>query len=216
MNIQLPNKFFYSTDWKRTAYVDDNVLYIQGNVSYENLMYSLAYSISGYQKCIYCGEKLKKETRTLDHIYPRNWGGISIPDNLVPCCSSCNSKKSNMTAEQFERWLNTNSDKRAALYAKFVKENEKEMKTKYILPEEWVSSLNIDEVIDKLDFSVIEQFGNDKIDLYYQLHRHYPRPIIVSSNNCVLKGIHILYHAKVNGIKKVSCVKLDNVVKIKE
>lgn len=216
MNIQLPDKFFYSNDWKRTAYVDDKVLYIEGDVNYENLMYSLAYSISGYSQCVYCGRRLKKETRTLDHLYPRCWGGISIPDNLVPCCSSCNNQKSNMDLKQYNAWLKLESDKRAEAYANFVLENEKEMKKRFLLPEEWLSSFEIDRVIDDLDFEVIEKFGNDKIELYYQLHGHYPRPIIVSSNDWVFKGMHILYHAKINGIKTISCVRLDNVVRIKE
>ena len=35
MNIQLPNKFFYSDGWKRLAYVEDGILYIEGDVNYE-------------------------------------------------------------------------------------------------------------------------------------------------------------------------------------
>ena len=167
MNIQLPDKFFQWYDWKRYAYIDDGILYIQGDVNYENLMYSLTYSIFDYQRCAYCGQKLTMETRTLDHMYPRNWGGISIPDNLIPSCSSCNGQKSNMTVEQYIQWLKTDQGSRSNLYAKFVRENE-------------------------------------KVDLYYQLHQHYPRPIVISANNWVFKGIHILYHAKRNGIKTVS------------
>lgn len=216
MNIQLPDKFYYSNDWKRTAYVDDGVLYIEGDVNYENLMYSLAYSISGYSECVYCGQKLKKETRTLDHLYPRCWGGVSIPDNLVPCCSSCNSQKSNMDADQYDEWLRLDPSKKSAAYAKFVAENEKEMDNRFLLPENWLSSFEVASVIDELDFEVIERFGNEKIELYYQLHGYYPRPIIVSKNNWVFKGIHILYHAKTNGIKTISCVRLDNVIRIKE
>ena len=217
MNIQLPEKFFYSSDWKRLAYVDDKILYIQGDVNYENLMYSLAYSIHGYDKCSYCGQKLKKETRTLDHVYPRAWGGISVPDNLVPSCFSCNSRKNSMLAEQFEMWKDVNqSNERADLYAMFVKENEEKMKQGFLLPNKWITDFEVDSVIDELDFEIIERFGNDKIDLYYQLYGHYPRPIIVSSNDWVFKGIHILYHAKEHGIRTISCVRLDNVVRIKE
>ena len=216
MNIQLPEKFFQWYDWKRYAYIDDGILYVQGDVNYENLMYSLTYSIFDYQRCAYCGQKLTMETRTLDHMYPRNWGGISIPDNLIPSCSSCNGQKSNMTVEQYTQWLETESGKRSNLYAKFVRENEKEMKQRYILPEEWVTAFNIEEIIDELNFETIERFGNDKVDLYYQLHQHYPRPIVISANNWVFKGIHILYHAKQNGVKTVSCIRLDNVIRIKE
>ena len=215
MNIQLPENFFYSNDWKRLAYVEDGVLYVEGDVNFENLMYSLAYQISGYHECAYCGRKLTKETRTLDHIYPRSWGGISIPDNLAPCCANCNSEKNNMNFDQFERWKSLPADERHEMYVKFVKQNEEQMKTEYLLPYGWVTSFEIAEVINELDFSTLERFGNEKIDLYYELHGYYPRPIVVSANNWVFKGIHILYHAKLHGIKTISCVRLDNVIRVK-
>lgn len=215
MNIQLPERFYYSKDWKQTAYVEDEILYVQGDVNYENLMYSLAYSIYGYNNCVYCGRKLTKETRTLDHVWPRRWGGLSIPDNLVPSCSNCNSKKNSMTLEQYNEWCKLDESLRAEAQVKFCMENEEKMRNNYLLPEEWLTSFDVAEVIDDIDFELIENFGNDKIDLYYDTYGKYPRPIIVSSNNWVFKGKHILYHAKVNCIKTVSCVRLDNVVRVK-
>ena len=44
-------------------------------------------------KCAYSGEKLKKDTRTLDHIVPRNSGGEHEIWNLVPMTRSLNSSK---------------------------------------------------------------------------------------------------------------------------
>ena len=41
-------------------------------------------------KCIYCG----KPSESLDHLHPMSKGGISITSNCVPCCLSCNGKKS--------------------------------------------------------------------------------------------------------------------------
>lgn len=43
----------------------------------------------GY-KCGYCGSR---EKLTLDHIIPISKGGRSTWENLVTCCSKCNSKK---------------------------------------------------------------------------------------------------------------------------
>ena len=40
---------------------------------------------------------LTQKNRTLDHMYPRRWGGVSIPDNLVPSCKNCNGDKMDMT-----------------------------------------------------------------------------------------------------------------------
>lgn len=215
MNIQLPDKFYYSNDWKSRAYVEDGELFVEGTVNYENLMYTLAYVMFGYNRCHYCGNILKKETRTLDHIYPRCWGGVSIPDNLVPCCSACNSRKSNMTMEQYKAWINAKKDKRSDLYSSFIKKNEEKMKTQFILPKEWVTLFDITNVVEKIGFEEIKTFGNDKIDLYYTHYGHYPRPIIVSQNDWVFKGIHILYHAKTHGFENVPCIRLDNVIRVK-
>ena len=41
-------------------------------------------------KCIYCG----KTSESLDHLHPLSKGGKSITSNCVPCCLSCNGKKS--------------------------------------------------------------------------------------------------------------------------
>ena len=41
-------------------------------------------------KCIYCGEK----SESIDHLYPQSRGGATNTNNCVPCCLSCNGKKS--------------------------------------------------------------------------------------------------------------------------
>jgi len=47
------------------------------------------------QKCAYCG----KEAATLDHVLARSKGGETTRNNLISCCSSCNSRKGS------ERWV---------------------------------------------------------------------------------------------------------------
>ena len=41
-------------------------------------------------KCIYCGNP----SESLDHLHPMSKGGTSRTRNCVPCCLSCNGKKS--------------------------------------------------------------------------------------------------------------------------
>ena len=43
-------------------------------------------------KCIYCG----KTSESLDHLHPKSKGGKSSTCNCVPCCLSCNGKKSDL------------------------------------------------------------------------------------------------------------------------
>ena len=42
------------------------------------------------KSCIYCG----KPSESIDHILPRARGGLSVTENCVPACLSCNGHKS--------------------------------------------------------------------------------------------------------------------------
>lgn len=43
--------------------------------------------------CRYCGEQLKSNQLTLDHVIPRTIKLDNSSTNLVTCCKTCNSKK---------------------------------------------------------------------------------------------------------------------------
>ncbi|KKM68003.1 hypothetical protein LCGC14_1465280 [marine sediment metagenome] len=51
-------------------------------------------------KCQYCGEKVKLENGTYDHVVPRAQGGKTVWKNIVTACEPCNSRKANRTPEQ--------------------------------------------------------------------------------------------------------------------
>ena len=51
------------------------------------------------KSCIYCG----KQSESIDHIHPRSKGGMSITENCVPACLSCNGKKSDAEAFNWYR-----------------------------------------------------------------------------------------------------------------
>lgn len=48
-------------------------------------------------QCGYCGTK---KNLTIDHIIPRSRGGGNTWENLVTCCSNCNTKKGDRTPEE--------------------------------------------------------------------------------------------------------------------
>ncbi|NBO29013.1 MAG: HNH endonuclease [Synechococcaceae bacterium WB8_1A_041] len=49
--------------------------------------------------CIYCG----KPSESIDHVLPRSRGGLSVTENCVPSCLSCNGHKSDSDAFQWYR-----------------------------------------------------------------------------------------------------------------
>ena len=60
-------------------------------------------------KCIYCG----KPSESLDHLHPMSKGGISTTSNCVPCCLSCNGKKSDSEVLSWYRKQNFYDPRRA-------------------------------------------------------------------------------------------------------
>ena len=76
-------------------------------ISNKNWRESL-YKVTKY-KCIYCG----KPSESLDHLHPISKGGISSTSNCVPCCLSCNGKKSDSEVLSWYRKQNFYDPRRA-------------------------------------------------------------------------------------------------------
>jgi len=61
--------------------------------------------------CAYCGDVMDSVTRTIDHVVPQKRGGSDGAENLLPCCKSCNTQKSDKLIEEFRVWVMTNRRK---------------------------------------------------------------------------------------------------------
>ena len=83
-------------------------------------------------ECQYCGVKLDRHTRSIDHVVPRGHGGRNSFTNSVASCKPCNQRKRDRTPEQAGMPLRRKPQKPVTLppgltlieYAK-------------LLPEEW-------------------------------------------------------------------------------
>ena len=54
--------------------------------------------------CWYCGQVMNPfDDFTIDHVHPVADGCTNAPDNLVPCCATCNSEKRAMPLERFRQ-----------------------------------------------------------------------------------------------------------------
>ena len=215
MKIRLPESFIYTNHSKNgSAYVKNGILYVSGCISLEDLMYSITYVVKGYDKCHYCGRELTPKNRTLDHMYPRRWGGISIPDNLIPSCKNCNSEKMDMTYDQYMHYKQLKSKtEKDEYYQKCVKDNLRVRKrAKFVLDGQWLSVYDIQELLRYMKFNKLEKNKSKSLAAYYRNWGQYPHPMIVSANDWVFKGKHILHHAKGIKRKQVIAIVLENVV----
>ena len=56
-------------------------------------------------KCRYCGKRVNKNNRQIDHVTPVSLGGTNDADNLVVACRNCNYDKGPLTLAQAEMEL---------------------------------------------------------------------------------------------------------------
>jgi hypothetical protein len=56
--------------------------------------------ISG-SRCAYCLRDVGFEKLTRDHIVPKSHGGGDTPENMIPACTKCNKRKSNLRLKKF-------------------------------------------------------------------------------------------------------------------
>lgn len=210
MIIELPKKI-------NIPFVDiaDGNLIIEQIVRYEDLMYELTYA-QKKKKCVYCGRRMKKNNRTLDHRYPRDTGGVSITNNLFPCCPKCNSNKGNLTHKEYLECRNMSKQERKE-YVRMLNEQKKEIlgRIGYILPTQWVEYIDVKEVKYRktaYDFRGKKYY---RILEFYNQYKKLPRPIIVDRENQLLDGYNIIVFAKDFNIQYIPVIKLENVVVIR-
>ena len=72
---------------------------------------SLKSQLVNYPRCPYCEINLVYENCHVDHIYPANRGGLTVPDNMVLICSPCNLSKSADSLRNFAKRNHLNYDK---------------------------------------------------------------------------------------------------------
>ena len=214
MIIDLPQSFSYAEGTRKKAYVESDNLVIIGNVNFESLMYQIAYATKDASKCYYCGETLDEvlKKRSLDHMYPKVWGGISIPCNLVPACKRCNSEKNALTANQYICWRDVRRRKKAALKKAYLLKNKKNSYLGKIMPEDWITYLPTDTVSRGIYVPRVHSTAYTEITNFFEKHHHYIRPVVMSSNGIVLFGKEIIGHAIEHNVRTVPAVVLDNVI----
>jgi 5-methylcytosine-specific restriction endonuclease McrA len=56
-------------------------------------------------QCQYCGDKFAAHELTFDHVMPKSRGGLTSWQNIVACCSACNTDKAARTPDEWGKKL---------------------------------------------------------------------------------------------------------------
>lgn len=221
MIIDLPKTYFRTDE---TGYsfvrVENGVLTIKGAWNFEKLMVELTYALKG-TRCHYCHRELFPNKMTIDHLFPSDFGGVTIPNNLEPACSKCNGSKSNLNEYEYSIWRSLGDpESRLEFYRKTIRRKKArkfnaEDKKGFDLPRRWITKVSRKSI--KVCSNVCNR-GSRKYNRMMQFAKKYrklPRPIIISSNYILLDGFTAYAIARALNFKVVPVIILDNVIIIK-
>lgn len=193
--------------------IENDILKIKFPYSFRKAMYALTYQLKGSDQCFYCSCKIAEGETTLDHMFPQEFGGPTIPNNLVPCCLKCNGEKSNMTKDQYEKYLSLSSSKRKEYLNDLQSVFEFIRKwDNFELPKGWIEEKEINCIFTNISLS--EDYKGRKynaIKEYYKKYGHFQRPLIVDRKIFLLDGFPMLMYAKNHALSKVPVIVLENV-----
>ena len=208
MIIELPDKKF-RMDY---AEVINGELLIYENVRFEDLMYELTYACKK-RICYYCGKKLTKTTSTIDHGFPRASGGISITNNLYPSCSICNSKKGDLTHDEYLHSVKLDKTERKIYRKQLIKYREDIFRKKgFKLPKRWISYVPLAFITYTPASTDLRGKRYHQIRDFYQRYKKLSRPIVLDKNMNLLDGYNYLLFAKDYKLSEVPAIILENVI----
>lgn len=216
MKIQLPKNFEYH-DGPTHAVVHNGVLEMTP-IDFEKTMYHLTYRLKGKVRCVYCHRILEANKITLDHVFPRDHGGISIPNNLKPCCKKCNEAKNNLLPWQYSSLQNISKKERPQIEEQYQYENMQSRRENGILiPKKWYEMRKNYSVFALItsERRFKESRKYQRVLEMYETYGKICRPIVVSQNRFVLDGFTALLVAKNLGLNiPLPFITLENVIVI--
>ena len=217
MIMDLPEKFSIGdARQKNDAFIEDGILKIRKDASYRFIIYELTFELKGGKHiCRYCGKIFSDRKMTMDHMYPQDMGGPTITNNLLPSCQKCNSEKSDMTREQYEKYKHLEIvGKNCKAYLKDLRNYKESIKKReeFEIPKEWISKREISTIIAEIRLDDCTQNAKyKKVEEFYAQYKHIQKPIIVDKNGFLLDGFYSVIFAKNNLIASLPAIELENV-----
>lgn len=216
MIIELPKKFSIGDSrQKNDAFVEDGILKMRRTASFKHVMYELTFELKGGKhQCKYCGRFVNNKKITMDHIYPQDMGGPTIPNNLAPACEECNREKTNMTEEQYKSYKHLKNNEIKKEYLKKIQKEKELIKLRggYEIPEEWICQKKINSIIAEIRLGDVTQSQSyQKVKRFYFQYGHFQKPIVLDKNGYLLDGFYTVIFAKKHDIEKIPIIQLENV-----
>ena len=209
MNIVLPTQNLRT----KKLLIRGGILYLRHGQSFRSTIYSLTYFMKGKHFCYYCKKRIPRNKITMDHMYPQSLGGPTIPQNLIPVCQECNSKKSNMTLDQYKTFLSLHTIPEKMAYKKRLTVYKDSLKAvgMFEVPYSWINPVEVSQIHTRIDLANISGSQCKRILSCYRKNHRLQELIILDRNMLALDGIHSLFVAKSCSIPIVSAIVLDNV-----
>ena len=210
MIIDLPDTFCYKDKLghELASINGGETLELMRDIAYADVMYAITYKIKGH-KCVYCGRTLKEGKTTLDHVIPRDLGGPTIPNNLVPACPRCNAEKSNMTEWEYIEYLKLGIRERAQFFSEVIQRHERiKFKIGFKLPHGWVQIIPVSEI---QVCHAPQNVNLKKIEEFYEKFGNLKKPIIIDRNGMLMEEYRIFLFAKKMHLDSIPAIVLENV-----
>lgn len=231
MKIPLPEKDIVIEEG--VAEVKNGKLYLYKNGVFKETMYKLTYMIFGNDECYYCHRKLRTHQSqsdnkkyfskiSMDHLIPQDFGGPTIPNNLRPACTDCNSRKGNMFEDEFTGYKEIvqrtegkgkKGRKKRRLFRKKIQSTQELRRKGDIesLPKEWISNVEIKNVY--VNFWLSQPKGNAYDRIYQAVleHNYLIDTAVITGNGFLVDGFNAILIAKYHEIP-IRCIILENVI----
>lgn len=215
MIIELPKDFSFKKEKSgEKAIIEDGILKMTRQTSFRKIMIEISYQMKGKDVCQYCYKKFAKEKMTIDHMFPIDFGGPTISDNLLPACKKCNNEKGNMTYQQYMAFLEAKDVGLEEKYLKTLKKYQELIRKekRYQIQKSWITERPIGDIFTNINLN--EDYRKKKYKSYEEYYLTYgiiKAPIIIDKNGILLDGFLRLMLAKNYNIKSVPVIILENV-----
>lgn len=214
MIIDLPKNFeMIDTKGNRIVYIEQDILKISREVSFRKVMSEITYTLKGKDKCGYCKKEIEESDLTVDHMYPQEFGGPTITNNLLPSCRRCNNDKGNLNVEQYLEYLQAKNEGKGKWYKVSIGRYQEFIRTwlDFDIPKEWVTQRKISDIIIRLDAENYKSKKYNRIASYYEKYNHFQKPIIIDRKGMILDGYLAVMYARDSGIENLPVIELENV-----